>query len=505
MSSLDSSESSISIPKAIHNIDCYDSNRESDVNKQISDCSLKFSFFLIGAGYLFPYNSVVTAVDYFAHIYSDSIDFYLGWFLLAPLMPILCITLKFGYWGSIYQRMVGCFLLEGILIIIIPLVDNVYVLFCSTFLLGCLSAILQGTVWCLLGFLGPDFIIVTQTGIGCSGVVVGLIRIITKIFLPNDIEYSTYLYFLLAIIMVMIDVLIYIFVLNPSEKVQRAIAQDAQKNASLYAIKTQKHMTSEVSDSKNLNERQSMINNLMNSNINNYRTINRSPTKKHAKIENENHVVSLSNGTKENDNASLSLWRLFRVTWKCQVAVFLNYIITLSLFPGILSLMKWDDAGDSWFAVIQIFLFNLFDTLGKNLMMVPWILELWTPNVLISAALCRLVFVPLFVMCISPLIFSWQTAIVINGCMGITNGVVGTAGFCLGPLSPKLPVHERGRASQISSSIDNWTSLWCIVSIFNTVRHENYISIKTSTHFYFIYFLDFTLFKERISPYIGHL
>ena len=217
-------------------------------NKAHSDLCIKFSWFLMGIGFLFPYNSIVTAVDFFASIYYPSIDFELGWLLLAPSLVILCITLKYGYKGSIYQRIIGTFLFEGILTIIVPLVRNVYILYIGTFIIGCLSAILQGTLFSLLGFLGSDLMSITQTGIGCSGVlglssfyffslhsdekfrIVGIVRIVTKEFIPTDMRDSTYLYFLMAIIMVFIDIFLYIFVLHPSERVQAAISEDTQKN-----------------------------------------------------------------------------------------------------------------------------------------------------------------------------------------------------------------------------------------------------------------------------------
>eukprot|EP01084_Bolivina_argentea_P219939 372862_1 len=234
-------------------------------------------------------------------------------------MAILCITLKCGYWGSIYQRMFGCFLLEGILTIIIPLVDNVYVLFIATFILGCLSAVLQGTLFSLLGFMGSDYISITQTGIGCSGVFVGLIRIITKVFLPTDITASTYLYFLLAIIMVVIDIFIYVFVLHPSQKVQKAIRQDSQKNASLMAIKIQKRKT--MVPHNGINEAQSILNNNKNANIHNYSSIN----DKQPLIKVNPANKKLSAEVFPDDHAPLGLQTLFCITWKCQIAVFLNY------------------------------------------------------------------------------------------------------------------------------------------------------------------------------------
>eukprot|EP00483_Globobulimina_turgida_P009931 UN09950 len=44
--------------------------------------------------------------------------------------------------------------------------------------------------------------------------------------------------------------------------------------------------------------------------------------------------------TADNDDEALSLQELFCVSWRCQVAVFLSYTLTLSLFPGVISLMQ---------------------------------------------------------------------------------------------------------------------------------------------------------------------
>eukprot|EP00483_Globobulimina_turgida_P005114 UN05124 len=222
-------DTDITPPNANNKICCNECSTTScciSTTREPSDLCLKFSFFLIGTGFLFPYNSVVTAIDFFAQIYFASIDFVLGWLLLAPSIVILCVTLKYGYWGSIYQRIIGTFLFEGILTIVIALVRNVYIVFIATFVLGSLSAVLQGTLFSLLGFLGSDMMAITQTGIGCSGVLVGIVRIVTKVFIPNDIKNSTYLYFLLAFIMVLVDILVYVFILHPSTRVQKAIYQD---------------------------------------------------------------------------------------------------------------------------------------------------------------------------------------------------------------------------------------------------------------------------------------
>ena len=76
-------------------------------------------------------------------------------------------------------------------------------------------------------------------------------------------------------------------------------------------------------------------------------------------------------------------------------------------------------------------------------------MKLWSYDGLLIASIARLAFIPLFVMCVKPQIFSWQIAIIINAGMGISNGIVGSSGFCLAPEIPTLPKHEKGRTGQM--------------------------------------------------------
>jgi len=404
---------------------------------------MKLSWFMMGVGFLFPYNSVVTAVDFFAEIYFPSIDFALGWLLLAPSLLILCITLKFGYWGSICQRIIGTLLVSSLLTVIIPLVRSSWIVYVCTFALGCSSAVLQGTLFSLLGFLGSDLMAVTQTGIGCSGVLVGIVRIVTKYFAPQRLLFSTYLYFGIAFVMVLVDTVVYLVVLHPSKRVQDAVRLDSLKNEALHRESRTNSIFSPSKSKRTMHchEASGMLKD--GRNRSDYDSIDHSSGSGDHKTD---HSQSPSASA---DGDPMSLSALFGASWRCQVAVFLNYSLTLSLFPGVMSLMIWDNRNDGWFAVIQILIFNLFDTMGKKLTTYPWILATWSHSGLLVASLCRMAFVPLFVLCIKPMWFPWKLAVVINAAMGFSNGLVGTSGFCLGPSSPNLPPHEQGRTAQM--------------------------------------------------------
>ena len=78
-----------------------------------------------------------------------------------------------------------------------------------------------------------------------------------------------------------------------------------------------------------------------------------------------------------------------------------------------------------------------------------WIRNLLSHDGLLILSILRIGFIPLFVMCVKPQIFSWQIAIIINGLMGVSNGFCGTSGFCLGPEGENVPKHEKGRTAQM--------------------------------------------------------
>jgi len=415
-----------------------------------SDCCQKVAWFMMGVGFLFPYNSVVTAVDFFESIYFPSIDFALGWLLLAPSLLILCITLKYGYWGSIFHRIVVTLFLSSLLTIAIPLLRNPWILFLSTFALGCLTAVLQGTLFSLLGFLGSDLMTVTQTGIGCSGVIVGILRIITKyLYSDHDLEFSTYCYFGIAFVMVVVDIAVYVVILHPSKRVQDAVYLDSLKNESLHGDftgntpLTKRVMHCHEGSGMLLDDRKRMQ----------YHSMSNSMECEQEEIgtltSTAGHTMPSLETSVDCNSSSMSLSALFCASWCCQIAVLFNYSLTLSLFPGVISLMVWNDRNDGWFAVIQILVFNLTDTVGKQMTAYSWVLNRWNPWGLLIASICRMAFIPLFVLCVKPLVFPWKVAVVINAIMGFTNGLVGTSGFCLGPLSPKVPEHEKGRTAQM--------------------------------------------------------
>eukprot|EP00878_Enallax_costatus_P041711 GHUV01048574.1.p2 GENE.GHUV01048574.1~~GHUV01048574.1.p2 ORF type:complete len:146 (+),score=28.65 GHUV01048574.1:584-1021(+) len=75
--------------------------------------------------------------------------------------------------------------------------------------------------------------------------------------------------------------------------------------------------------------------------------------------------------------------------------MFLVYVITLSIFPGVLAEdMKSEKLG-SWYPIILITTFNISDLVGKN---IPFCGLAPQPSTLLALSVLRVVFVPAFLL-----------------------------------------------------------------------------------------------------------
>ncbi len=111
------------------------------------------------------------------------------------------------------------------------------------------------------------------------------------------------------------------------------------------------------------------------------------------------------------------------------VTIFTTYLITLFIFPGLISEIRYDVIGD-WTPVILITLFNCADFVAK---WVALIKIRWTSTKLMLTSFLRVLLIPLVIMCVSPSpcdpvlsvgIMGW--AVVLSVALGLSNGYFGS-------------------------------------------------------------------------------
>lgn len=129
---------------------------------------------------------------------------------------------------------------------------------------------------------------------------------------------------------------------------------------------------------------------------------------------------------------------LFRKLWRYALAVFINYWVTLSIFPGVLAEDISSKLLGSWFTIVLITLFNCADSVGR---MLPSVFYARDGAVLLVFSAIRVAFIPCY-----SLLVKHQTGdvsfMVVTGVLGLTNGYVTTATMA----TPDLAVTSKQEA-----------------------------------------------------------
>lgn len=114
------------------------------------------------------------------------------------------------------------------------------------------------------------------------------------------------------------------------------------------------------------------------------------------------------------------------LTWPFMVSIFLAYLVTLSLFPGIETEIISCDF-KSWMPVLLMFTFNLTDFLGKILSSFFYSIQ---PLNLMFLTSLRIFLLPLLFFCVAPRTHPWFSheswSFMFTSILGISNGVCGS-------------------------------------------------------------------------------
>jgi equilibrative nucleoside transporter 1/2/3 len=133
---------------------------------------------------------------------------------------------------------------------------------------------------------------------------------------------------------------------------------------------------------------------------------------------------------------------VFRTIWKHALTVFFVFFVTLSLFPGMTSLIKKSSTklNQDWFQIILIALFMIFDFLGRT---TPRLILLFKPKFLFIPTILRISFFILFIFCIHPrYITSDYVAYLLMIFFAYSNGLCGTLAMIYGPTTVKESQRE---------------------------------------------------------------
>jgi len=275
---------------------------------------LLICFGIMGMGVLFPYNTLINCVDWYQHIHPE-IDL-VGQMASSMMTAILLTTISLLPISTVTfpppARITVGFVLElGVLAYLAARVGetpSVSSLKLLAVIVGFGDAITQSSMYVLAGQLDPQVTAVMVTGCAVAGLVSSVLKLCTRAF-SRDLRSDTRTFFAVSSLLI----LICLFTLRLAlSLIERTHSQPC--------------------------EEQRLI------------------SKKRART-----VASTS---------TITVYReTLLVIWKPIVTLFLNFFVTLSLFPGpVSSFVSSGLLTQRWIAVLLISSFNLFDCFGRLLL-----------------------------------------------------------------------------------------------------------------------------------------
>lgn len=295
------------------------------------------SFLLLGLGSLFPWNSILSQLDFFMlyqREYHPEIIFGNINFCINLTLQFILLTTKriFSYKALIYFALVGYMISLSIFpIVTIYLPSDLGFKICSflVFIIGFSNAVISNSMFGLVSFFSIENVIALGTGQGLSGILVTLIRYTILLFIEEKKGLNTGAYIFFGI-----SAFIILYVLR-----QIMI---------LYKNPIFISMLEQIGEIKKDRER-----------------------KTKTKLIDENNIEMKEIRKKEKEDIykekEKGLFFLFLKILDINTMIILCYSISIGLFPGTCIKTNLFGLSPGWKVNTIIFLYNIFDTIGRKL------------------------------------------------------------------------------------------------------------------------------------------
>ncbi|XP_019163990.1 PREDICTED: equilibrative nucleotide transporter 1-like [Ipomoea nil] len=351
-------------------------------------------YFTLGAGYLLPWNAFVTAVDYFSYLYPDaSVDRVFAVVYMVVGLICLLLIISFAHKSNSFVRINVGLALFVLALLAVPLMDVFYVKGSVGVLggyyltvgmvgvCGLADGLVQSGVIGAAGELPDRYMQAVLAGTAASGVLVSMLRILTKAVFPQDadgLRKSANLYFIVSIAVMALCIVFY----NVAHK--------------LPVIQ----------------------------------------------YYNDLKAQAVNEEKEEKGNLSTKLWIstlwdiIGTIKWY-GFGIFVIYVVTLSIFPGYITEDVHSQILDDWYPILLITGYSVFDLVGKSL---TALYTIGKAKFAIAACFARLLFLPLFYGCLhGPEFFRTEIPVTILTCLlGLTSGYLTSVLFILAPKTVQL-------------------------------------------------------------------
>ncbi|XP_067831638.1 equilibrative nucleoside transporter 2-like isoform X2 [Heptranchias perlo] len=317
--------------------------------------------------------------------------------------------------GSLF----GIFLLflATAVMVVVPITPFVFFAVTMTVIwfINSFSAILQGSLFGLIGQLPEKYSSLFMSGQGVAGIFASLASIFAKIS-DSDQESAALGYFITPCLVILMTLIFY-FVLLHLEFAKYHFSKDHKHRNELEC----KSVLLSPTDEKN----------------------GEIGARKQAFVS-----VEGSSSSDDQPEKALGIIKVLAKIWKMAISVCLILMVTLTVFPAIAVDVNSHVVEGKWseyFIYVCCFLlFNIMDCLGRS--MTAYCMRPRKDNLLMPLILLRVVFIPLFMLCnvkdrkFLPVIFHhdcWFIAFIVA--LAFSNGYLATICMCYAPkrVSPK--------------------------------------------------------------------
>ncbi|XP_028836907.1 equilibrative nucleoside transporter 2-like isoform X2 [Denticeps clupeoides] len=363
-------------------------------------------FFILGIGTLLPWNFFMTASMYFNERLSTAEgsntsewsngtvtprkDYYFNnWMTLLSQLPLLLFTFLNSF---LYQRIsekvriagslvfiLICFLFTAILVKIPMDQDRFfYVTMATIWFINSFGAVLQGSLFGLVGLLPQKYSSVFMSGQGLAGTFAAL-AMIFAIASKADKEAAALGYFITPCVGTIITLLSYMLL--------------PRLDFARYYLKKDKSSCYEVETANQLLDRD------LSADENGKRNGSLSNDPPPNTDENKQAFVTLEHGS--TCDKKLSVMEVFKKIWVMAFCVTFVFTVTLSVFPAVTVDVKtaYGKKWEPYFISVCCFLiFNVMDWIGRSVTS----FVCWPPKesrVFPALVVSRVIFIPLLMMC----------------------------------------------------------------------------------------------------------
>ncbi|KAI3775446.1 hypothetical protein L1987_50022 [Smallanthus sonchifolius] len=347
--------------------------------------------FLLGAGNLLPWNALITATDYFGHLYPDKhVEKVFSVAYMSSTLLILIVMINWSNFSrlvSFQVRMNIGFTMFVVSLMVSPTIDwacwhekstsAFYVVVASVVICGLADGLIGGSLIGSAGKLPKEYMQAVFAGTASSGILVSFLRIITKASLPHDpegLKKSAHLYFLVSTVIMLFCMACCTL---------------------LYKL----------------------------------------PVMEHYKLLQNNSSTSTT-----------KFWDVARMIQWPALGIFIIYTVTLSIFPGFLAESLKSKLLKDWYPIMLIATYNIADFSGKSFTAVYVLKSIAKAT---WGCFGRLLLYPFFIACLhGPKWLKNEVFVVfLTVILGFTNGYLTSVIMILAPKS--VPSSEAEMAAVV--------------------------------------------------------